>query len=54
MVAEGAGACSVAAALGGKVEPARRVVCVVSGGGIDGEQLCQALKGKVPNPANKN
>ncbi len=48
VVAEGAGAASVATALAGRVmtldgEPARRIVCVVSGGNIDREVLSDLL-----------
>ena len=49
IVAEGAGACSVAAAVTGRCGPrARKIVCVVSGGGIDSEHLVQILDGKIP------
>lgn len=49
IVAEGAGAASVAPALAGRVmkrsnEPARRVVCVVSGGNIDSAVLADILR----------
>lgn len=49
IVAEGAGAASVAPALAGRVmnaagEPARRIVCVVSGGNIDSGVLADILK----------
>lgn len=47
VVAEGAGATSVAAALAG-VENARKIVCVVSGGNIDTAKLCTILEGRVP------
>ncbi len=47
IVAEGAGASSVAAALRGNVD-ARRVVCVVSGGNIDSEKLATILRGEIP------
>lgn len=47
VVAEGAGAAPVAAALQG-VEGARRVVCVVSGGNIDRAKLARILMGEVP------
>ena len=47
IVAEGAGAASVAAALKG-VSDARRVVCVVSGGNIDPAKLAQILVGEMP------
>ena len=47
VVAEGAGAASVAAALKGP-SGARKVVCVVSGGNIDGARLVRILQGEVP------
>ena len=47
VVAEGAGAASVAAALKG-VADARRVVCVVSGGNIDAAKLARILTGELP------
>jgi len=47
VVAEGAGAASVAAALKG-VADARRVVCVVSGGNIDPAKLARILVGELP------
>ena len=47
VVAEGAGATSVAAALAG-VENARKIVCVVSGGNIDSTKICTILEGRVP------
>jgi threonine dehydratase len=47
VVAEGAGAASVAAALGG-VPNAAKVVCVVSGGNIDSAKLARILQGEVP------
>jgi threonine dehydratase len=47
IVAEGAGAVSVAAALAGKAG-AGKVVCVVSGGNLDTEKLVQILQGLVP------
>ena len=43
--AEGAGACPVAAALAGSVGGATKVVCVVSGGGLDRLKLVQILSG---------
>jgi len=46
VVAEGAGAASLAAALGHQV--AGKVVCVVSGGNIDGAKLATILTGGVP------
>ncbi len=47
VVAEGAGAASVAAALAG-VPEARKVVCIVSGGNLDLAKLCTILQGQVP------
>jgi threonine dehydratase len=47
IVAEGAGAASVAAALSGAVE-ARTIVCVVSGGNIDSGVLAAILNGETP------
>ena len=46
VVAEGAGAASLAAALGHRV--GGKVVCVVSGGNIDGGKLATILNGGVP------
>jgi threonine dehydratase len=48
VVAEGAGALSVAAALCGRVE-ARRVVAIVSGGNIDQHRLAAILEGVTPD-----
>ncbi len=50
VVAEGAGAVPVAAALAGKAGKAGKgkVVCVVSGGNIDGGKLAKALAGQIP------
>jgi threonine dehydratase len=48
VVAEGAGALPVAAALSGRVE-GERVVCIVSGGNIDSHRLAQILEGRVPD-----
>jgi threonine dehydratase len=42
VIAEGAGACSVACALAGKAGTGK-VVCIVSGGNIDFEKLCEIL-----------
>jgi threonine dehydratase len=42
IIAEGAGACSVACALAGKAGGGK-VVCIVSGGNIDATTLCQIL-----------
>ena len=47
VVAEGAGAASVAAALSGKAGDGK-VVCVVSGGNIDASKLVKIFQGKVP------
>lgn len=47
VVAEGAGAAPVAAALAGKAGKGR-VVCVVSGGNIDSSKLALILEGKTP------
>ena len=47
IVAEGAGAASVAAALAGRAGPGR-IVCVVSGGNIDAAALATILSGGVP------
>lgn len=47
VVAEGAGAVSVAAALAAKAGTGR-VVCVVSGGNIDATKLAAILEGRVP------
>lgn len=47
LIAEGAGAAPVAAALSGKAGSGR-VVCVVSGGNIDTDVLCTILAGELP------
>ena len=47
VVAEGAGAAAVAAALSGR-SGAGKVVCVVSGGNIDAGKLCTILQGGIP------
>ncbi len=47
VIAEGAGATPVAAALAGKAGSGK-VVCVVSGGNIDAAKLCKILQGEVP------
>jgi threonine dehydratase len=47
VVAEGAGAVSLAAALGSKVGSGK-IVCLVSGGNIDKEKLVKILQGKTP------
>ena len=48
IVAEGAGALSVAAALSGRVE-GRKLVCIVSGGNIDASRLAAILAGRTPD-----
>jgi threonine dehydratase len=47
VVPEGAGALSVAAAVSGRV-PARKIVCIVSGGNIDTSVLVRILSGETP------
>jgi threonine dehydratase len=47
VVAEGAGACGVAAALAGRAGGGK-VVCVVSGGNIDAAKLASLLEGVIP------
>ena len=47
VVAEGAGAAPVAAALAGKAGDGK-VVCVVSGGNIDTSKLVKILRGEIP------
>ena len=47
VVAEGAGALAVAAALSGRV-PGRKLVCIVSGGNIDTDRLETILRGERP------
>jgi threonine dehydratase len=47
VVAEGAGAASVAAALANDIR-ARKIVCVVSGGNIDTKKLATILAGDIP------
>jgi threonine dehydratase len=47
IVAEGAAALTVAAAVSGRVEE-ERIVCIVSGGNIDALRLAEILAGKVP------
>jgi threonine dehydratase len=47
VIAEGAGAASVAAALAGKAGSGK-VVCIVSGGNIDAHKLAKILEGGVP------
>jgi len=48
VVAEGAGALSVAAAVAGRVD-AGKIVCVVSGGNIDASRLAAILGGATPS-----
>ena len=47
VVAEGAGAVSLAAALSGKAGKGK-IVCIVSGGNIDPSKLVKILQGQVP------
>ncbi len=47
VVAEGAGATPVAAALSDRA-PAGKIVCIVSGGNIDADKLVKILQGEVP------
>jgi threonine dehydratase len=47
IVAEGAGAASVAAAISGQAGSGK-VVCVVSGGNIDAEKLARIFNGEIP------
>jgi threonine dehydratase len=47
VIAEGAGAVSVAAALAGKADSGK-VACVVTGGNIDLDELTTILQGKIP------
>jgi threonine dehydratase len=47
VVAEGAGAASVAAALTGRIGPGK-VACIISGGNIDPAKLCKILEGSIP------
>jgi threonine dehydratase len=49
VICEGAGACPVAAALAGRCKGARKIVCVVSGGGLDNAKLSQILNGEDPS-----
>ena len=48
VVAEGAGALALAAALAGRAGSGR-VVCIVSGGNIDSARLAAILTGKTPD-----
>ena len=47
VIAEGAGAAAVAAALTGKAGRGK-VVCVVSGGNIDADKLAKIFAGQMP------
>ena len=47
VVAEGAGALAVAAAVSGRV-PGEKIVCVISGGNIDATRLAAILRGETP------
>jgi threonine dehydratase len=47
VIAEGAGAASVAAAISGRAGSGK-VACVVSGGNIDAEKLAEIFSGKIP------
>lgn len=49
VVAEGAGAAALAAAMTGEAGEGK-VVCVVSGGNIDTHKIVQALQGEIPEP----
>jgi threonine dehydratase len=48
VIAEGAGALAVATALSGRLDGARKVVCIVSGGNIDPAVLSRILVGERP------
>jgi threonine dehydratase len=48
VIPEGAGALAPAAALTGRVEGARRIVCVISGGNIDAAVFARILRGETP------
>ncbi len=48
VIAEGAGALALAAALSGQV-PGRKLVCIVSGGNIDATRLAAILRGETPD-----
>ena len=48
VIAEGAGALAPAAALGGRLAGARRIVCIVSGGNIDAAVFARILNGETP------
>ena len=48
VIAEGAGALPVAAAVSGRAGPGR-VICIVSGGNIDPHRLAAILQGRTPD-----
>ena len=48
VIAEGAGALAVAAALSGRAGEGR-IVCIVSGGNIDADRLAAILEGRTPS-----
>ncbi len=48
VIPEGAGALATAAALGGRVAGARKIVCIVSGGNIDAAVFARILQGEAP------
>jgi threonine dehydratase len=48
VIAEGAGALATAAALGGRLDGAKKAVCIVSGGNIDPAVLSRILIGEQP------
>jgi threonine dehydratase len=48
VIAEGAGALALAAALSGQI-PGRKLVAIVSGGNIDGARLAAILRGETPD-----
>jgi threonine dehydratase len=50
IIAEGAGAAPVAAALAGQAGKGK-VVCVVSGGNLDMRDLLDILEGRMPRPS---
>jgi len=49
IIAEGAGAAPVAAALAGRAGKGK-IVCVISGGNLDDNYLIDIMRGKIPNP----
>ena len=49
IIAEGAGAAPVAAALPGRAGMGK-IVCVISGGNLDDDYLIDIMQGKVPKP----